>query len=131
MLKPLDWLRQAWKSLEKKLFKATVIFLDNAPMPMRMRMMEMIRPNTNGMDIHSVIMQPHLVITNLSRLGDRLDFFLVRCSNRNPHFINKDCYKNAIVWGESDWVGERIDYTPDYNDWIHICPRESINIGEL
>lgn len=70
-------------------------------------MMEMIRPNTNGMDIHSVIMQPHLVITNLSRLGDRLDFFLVRCSNCNPHFINKDCYKNAIVYGESDWIGDR------------------------
>ena len=70
-----------------------------------MQLMELIRPNTNGMGILSVIMQPHLVITNLSRHGDRLDYFLVRCSNCNPHFINRDCYKNAIVYGESDWIG--------------------------
>ena len=70
-----------------------------------MQLMELIRPNTNGMGILSVIMQPHLVITNLSRHGDRLDYFLVRCSNCNPHFINRDCYKNALVFGQSDWIG--------------------------
>ena len=87
--------------------------------------MEMIRPNTNGMDILSVVMQPHLVITNLSRLGDRLDFFLVRCSNCNPHFINRDCYKNALVFGQSDWIGSTdIEVPPtmclreDYNSFI-------------
>lgn len=57
------------------------------------------------MNIFSIVNQPHLVITNVSRHGNRLDYFIVRCSNCKTHFINKDCYKNAIVFGQSDWIG--------------------------
>ena len=139
MLKPLDWLRQAWKSLVTKLSKPVVVFLDTAPVKQRMQFMEMIRPETNGMDILSVIMQPHLVITNLSRHGDRLDYFLVRCSNCNPHFYSRDCYKNAIVYGQSDWIGPAttIDICSVYTDGlgkvsIDVAPNETGEyVGEL
>lgn len=67
--------------------------------------MERIRPVLNGMNLDDVLSQPHLVVTNLSRYGERLDYYLVRCSRCNPHFINRDCFKDAIVYGESDYIG--------------------------
>lgn len=73
--------------------------------------MDLIRPNTNGFSQAYIITQPRLVITNLSRHGKRLDSFIVRGSRCNPHFINRDCYKNAIVYGDSDWIGDNNEYT--------------------
>lgn len=67
--------------------------------------MEHIRPVLNGMDLDDVLSQPHLAVTNLSRRGERLDHFLVRCSRCNPHFYSRDSFKDAIVYGESDYVG--------------------------
>lgn len=57
------------------------------------------------MDLDDVLSQPHLVVTNLSRNGERLDYYLVRCSRCHPHFYSRDCYKGAIVYGESDYIG--------------------------
>lgn len=56
------------------------------------------------MDLEQIILQPKLVVTNLNREGERIDAFVVRYSSIRPHFINRDCYKNAIVFGESDWI---------------------------
>lgn len=52
-----------------------------------------------------------MCISNLSRYGNRLSQWSVRTSDANPHFINRDCYKNAIVYGDSDWIGDNNEYT--------------------
>ena len=65
------------------------------------------------MDLEIVLSLPKLVVTNISRHGERLDYFLVRCSSCNPHFYNRDCFKDAIVYGESDYIGP-LETTP----WI-------------
>jgi hypothetical protein len=91
--------------LKQRIFKPVVFFLDSATLVERMIIMERIRPVLNGMDLDDVLSQPHLVVTNLSRNGERLDYYLVRCSRCHPHFYNRDCYKDAIVYGESDYIG--------------------------
>ena len=91
--------------MKRKIFKPVVFFLDSAPLPERMLIIKLIKPVLNGMDLDDVLSQPHLVVTNLSRNGERLDYYLVRCSRCQPHFYNRDCYKSAIVYGESDWIG--------------------------
>lgn len=98
-------MRQAWKSLKRKIFKPAVFFLDNATLAERMFIIRHIKPTLNGMDFDDVLSQPHLVVTNLSRKGERLDYYLVRCSRCNTHFYSRDCYKGALVYGESDWIG--------------------------
>lgn len=101
--------------------------------------MDLIRPNTNGMSPALIITQPHLVITNLSRQGKRMDNFMVRCSQTNPHFYSRDCYKNALVFGRSDWIGPATtaDGSLIYTDKtgkviIDLAPNETREyIGEL
>lgn len=96
------------KSLVTKLSKPVVVFLDDEPIDRRMQFMELIKPDTNGMSPALVATQSHLVITDLTRYGTRLDKFMVRCSQTNPHFYNRNCYKNALVFGRSDWIGPAI-----------------------
>jgi hypothetical protein len=129
MLKPLDWLRQAWKSLKQKIFKPVVFFLDNATPDERRLIIDHIKPTLNGMYLENVLSLPKLVVTNISRHGERLDYFLVRCSTIYPHFYSKDCYKNAIVYGESDYVGPLVDTTElanaySYYDWDRAAATE-------
>lgn len=62
------------------------------------------------MDLEQIILQPKLVVTNLNREGERIDAFVVRYSSIRPHFINRDCYKNALVYGKSDWIGGSDEY---------------------
>lgn len=105
------------------------------------------------MDLDVVLSLPRLVVTNLNRYGERLDYFLVRCSRCNPHFYSRDCYKGAIVYGESDYIGNTIDIEApsvihireDYNSFIglyvtekyleptatEIMQRNKTNIGGL
>ena len=97
--------------------------------------MERIRPVLNGMNLADVLNQPHLVVTNLSRYGERLDYYLVRCSRCNPHFINRDCFKDAIVYGESDYIGPFGDGTITATEWLKnlglFTNTDKVKIGEL
>ena len=135
MLKPLDWLRQAWKSLKQRIFKPVVFFLDNATPDERRLIIEHIKPTLNGMNLDVVLSLPKLVVTNISRQGERLDYFLVRCSMVNPHFYNRDCYKNAIVYGESDYIGVVEDGAMTVAEFLKslepITNTNKIKIGEL
>lgn len=94
-----------------RLSKPIVIFLDNATVDERILIITKLRPMINGMDLERIILQPKLVVTNLNREGERIDAFVVRYSSIRPHFINRDCYKNALVYGQSNWVGDRYEYT--------------------
>lgn len=146
-------MKQAWKSLKRKIFKPVVFFLDNATFAERKFIIRHINPTLNGMDLDDVLSQPRLVVTNLSRYGERLDYFLVRYSRCNPHFYSRDCYKGAIVYGESDYIGNTIDIEvpstmclrEDYNSFMdryvtvkyleptatEIMQRNKTNIGGL
>jgi hypothetical protein len=109
ILKPLDWLRQAWKSLKQKIFKPVVVFLDDEDVAVREAFLKRF-----GIEPSSVrCCTPHMCISNLSREGNRLSQWSVRTSEIHPHFINRDCYKSALVFGESDWIGP-LEATP----WI-------------
>lgn len=107
MLKPLDWLRQAWKSLVTRLSKPVVVFLDDEDVAVRETFLKRF-----GIPLYSVrVHNRYMCISNLSRYGSRLSQWSVRTSEVNPHFINRDCYKNALVYGKSDWIGDSNEYT--------------------
>ena len=94
-------MRQAWKSSKQKIFKPVVIFLDDEEVAVREAFLKRF-----GIDPSSVrCCTPHMCISNLSREGNRLSQWSVRTSETRTHFINRDCYKNALVYGESDWIG--------------------------
>ena len=104
MLKPLDWLRQAWKSLVTRLSKPVVVFLDDEDVAVREAFLKQF-----GIPLYSVnVHNRYMCISNLSRYGSRLSQWSVRTSEVNPHFINRDCYKNALVYGKSDWIGDSL-----------------------
>lgn len=104
MLRPLDWLRQAWKSLVTRLSKPVVVFLDDEDVAVREEFLKRFGIPLYNVNVHN----PHMCISDLSRYGNRLSQWSVRTSNTNPHFLNRDCYKNAIVYGESDWIGNSL-----------------------
>lgn len=87
------------------------------------------------MDLERVLSLPRLVVTNLSRHGERLDYFLVRCSSCNPHFYNRDCFKDAIVYGESDYIGVVEDGAMTVAEFLKslepITNTNKVKIGEL
>ena len=93
-------MRQAWKSLVTKLSKPVVVFLDNESSQVReefLKLFDITEPvNTTT---------KYFCITNLSREGKRLDKYVVRTSNIYPHFFRRDCFNNAIVYGDSDFIG--------------------------
>ena len=104
MLKPLDWLRQAWKSLVTRLSKPVVVFLDDEEVAVREAFLKHFDIPLYGVNVRN----RYMCISNLSRYGNRLSQWSVRTSEVNPHFINRDCYKNALVYGESDWIGDSL-----------------------
>lgn len=107
MLRPLDWLRQAWKSLVTRLSKPVVVFLDDEEVAVREAFLKQFGIPLYNVNVHN----RYMCISNLSRYGSRLSQWSVRTSNTNPHFLNRDCYKNALVYGESDWIGDSdVDY---------------------
>lgn len=113
MLKPLDWLRQAWKSLVTKLSKPIVVFLDDEPSQVRevfLKLFDITEPVNTTTE--------HFCITNISRDGKKLDRYVVRTSDIHPHFYRRDCFNDAMAYGDSDFIG---DYTVDMN-WLRISP---------
>lgn len=114
MLKPLDWLRQAWKSLVTKLSKPVVVFLDDEPSQVRevfLKWFDITEPVNTTTE--------HFCITNISRDGKKLDKYAVRTSDIHPHFYSRDCLNDAMVYGDSEFIG---DYTVDTVDWLRITP---------
>lgn len=112
MLKPLDWLRQAWKSLVTKLSKPVVVFLDDEPSQVRevfVKWFDIVEPIN--------ITTEHFCITNLSREGKKLDKYVVRTSDVHPHFYRRDCFNDAMVYGDSDFIG---DDTFENINWLNI-----------
>lgn len=83
-----------------RLSKPIVIFLDDEDVTVREVFL-----NKFGIPLYSVnVFSRYMCISNLSRQGNRLSQWSVRTSEVNPHFINRDCYKNALVYGKSDWI---------------------------
>lgn len=84
-----------------KLSKPVVVFLDNESSQVRevfLKMFDITEPvNTTT---------KYFCITNLSRDGNKLDKYVVRTSNIHPHFFSRDCFNNAIVYGDSDFIGD-------------------------
>lgn len=110
MLKPLDWLKQAWKSLVTRLSKPIVVFLDDEEVAVREAFLKQFGIPLYGVNMHN----RYMCISNISRYGNRLSQWSVRTSNVSPHFINRDCYNNALVYGESDWIGDSLIQTSEY-----------------
>ena len=93
-------MRQAWKSLVTKLSKPVVVFLDNESSQVReefLKLFDITEPVNTTTE--------HFCITNLSRDGNKLDKYVVRTSAIYPHFFRRDCFNNAIVYGDSDFIG--------------------------
>lgn len=93
-------MRQAWKSLVTKLSKPVVVFLDHEPSQVRevfLKWFDITEPVNTTTE--------HFCITNISRDGKRLDQYVVRTSNIYPHFYSRDCFNDAVVYGDSDFIG--------------------------
>ena len=96
-------MRQVWKSLVTKLSKPVVVFLDNESSQVReefLKLFDITEPVNTTTE--------HFCITNLSRGGNRLDKYVVRTSDIYPHFYSRDCIDGAIVYGDSDCIGDDI-----------------------
>ena len=105
-------MRQAWKSLVTKLSKPVVVFLDNEPSQVRevfLKWFDITEPVNTTTE--------HFCITNLSRDGNRLDKYVVRTSNIYPHFFRRDCFKYAVVYGDSDFIG---NHTFENINWLNM-----------
>lgn len=93
-------MKQAWKSLVTKLSKPVVVFLDNESSQVRevfLKWFDITEPvNTTT---------KYFCITNIARDGKKLDKYVVRTSNIYPHFFRRDCFNDAIVYGDSDFIG--------------------------
>ena len=89
-----------------RLSKPVVVFLDDEDVAVREAFLKRFGIPLCSVRVHN----RYMCISNLSRYGNRLSQWSVRTSEVNPHFINRDCYKNAIVYGESDWIGGGNDY---------------------
>lgn len=93
-------MRQAWKSLVTKLSKPVVVFLDNESSQVRevfLKWFDITEPvNTTT---------KYFCITNIARDGKKLDKYVVRTSNIYPHFFSRDCFNDAVVYGDSDFIG--------------------------
>ena len=94
-------MRQAWKILVTKLSKPVVVFLDNESSQVRevfLKLFDITEPvNTTT---------KYFCITNIARDGKKLDKYVVRTSNIYPHFFRRDCFNNAMVYGDSDFIGD-------------------------
>lgn len=127
MLKPLDWLRQAWKSLVTKLSKPVVVFLDNEPSQVReefLKWFDIVEPVNTTTE--------HFCITNISRSGKKLDKYVVRNSRVHPHFYRRDCFNYAMVYGVSDFIGDDVSKTINWLNLTRdgdILPVQAIDWG--
>jgi hypothetical protein len=90
-----------------RLSKPVVVFLDDEGVTVREAFLKHFGISRYNVNVHN----RYMCISNLSRYGNRLSQWSVRTSEVNPHFINRDCYKNALVYGESDWIGDSNEYT--------------------
>ena len=102
-----------------KLSKPVVVFLDDEPSQVRevfLKWFDITEPVNTTTE--------HFCITNLSRDGKKLDKYTVRTSYIHPHFYRRDCFNDAMVYGDSDFIGDV--YTVDTMDWLRISPN-----GEL
>lgn len=116
MLKPLDWLRQAWKSLVTKLSKPIAVFLDDEPSQVRevfLKWFDITEPVNTTTE--------HFCITNIARDGTKLDKYTVRTSAIHPHFYSRDCLNDAMVYGDSDFIGDDV-YVFENINWLNISP---------
>lgn len=89
-----------------KLSKPVVVFLDDEEVAVREAFLKQFGIPLRSVNVHN----RYMCISNISRYGSRLSQWSVRTSECNPHFINRDCYKNALVYGESDWIGDSNEY---------------------
>ena len=115
-------MRQAWKSLVTKLSKPVVVFLDNESSQVReefLKLFNITEPvNTTT---------KYFCITNISREGKKLDKYVVRTSNIYPHFFRGDCFNDAMVYGDSDFIGYY--YTVENFERLGIPPVQIIDWG--
>lgn len=105
-------MRQAWKILVTKLSRPVVVFLDNEPSQVRevfLKWFDITEPVNTTTE--------HFCITNISREGNKLDKYVVRTSNIYPHFFSRDCFNNAIVYGDSDFIG---NHTFENINWLNM-----------
>lgn len=110
-------MRQAWKSLVTKLSKPVVVFLDVEPSQVREVFLKWF-----GITEPVNTTTEHFCITNISRDGKKLDKYAVRTSDIHPHFYSRDCLNDAMVYGDSDFIG---DYIIDM-DLLRISPAGEI-----
>lgn len=105
-------MRQAWKSLVTKLSKPVVVFLDNETSQVRevfLKWFDITEPvNTTT---------KYFCITNIARDGKKLDKYVVRTSNIYPHFFSRDCFNDAVVYGDSDFIG---NHTFENINWLNM-----------
>ena len=102
-----------------KLSKPIVVFLDDEPSQVREVFLKWF-----GITEPVNTTTEHFCITNISREGKKLDKYAVRTSDIHPHFYSRDCLNDAMVYGESDFIGDV--YTVDTMDWLRISPNGAI-----
>ena len=97
-----------------KLSKPIVVFLDDEPSQVRevfLKWFDIVEPVNTTTE--------HFCITNISRDGKKLDKYAVRTSDIHPHFYSRDCLNDAMVYGDSDFIGD--DVFESIN-WLNISP---------
>ena len=127
ILKPLDWLRQGWRILQRKIFNPPIVFfLDFADKSKRVGIVNITNPIMDTEQLHCALKSPRFVVTNLARNGSKLDYFVIRHSTARPHFYSSKCFEGAIVYGTSDWTSPEAvsKYYDNYQE-------DTISIGEL
>lgn len=105
-----------------------VFFLDSASTLKRIQVYNLTKPVIDTEQLHYALKSPRFVVTNLTRNGSRLDYFVIRHSTARPHFYSPKCFEGAIVYGTSDWISTEAvcNYYDSYKD-----DNNNINIGEL
>ena len=105
-----------------------MFFLDSANTLQREQVYNLAKPVIDKEQLAYALRSPKLVITNLTRSGSRLDYFVIRHSAIRPHFYSPKCFEDAIVYGTSDWISTEAvcNYYDKYQE-----DNNNINIGEL
>ena len=104
-----------------RLFKPVVVFLDNEPSQVResfLKLFDITEPVNTTTE--------HFCITNLSRDGKRVGKYVVRTSAIHPHFFRRDCFNDAIVYGDSDFIGD--GYTVENFERLGISPIPPVQV---
>lgn len=107
-------MKQGLRILKRKIFsKPIVFFLDDVLPSKRRDILLLTKANLNGTPLEWAVYKPRLVVSNISRGGERLTEFVARGSTSRPHFYTREAFKDALVYGESDYIFEENTHSTD------------------